>query len=39
MTPFFYGNSDFDGGGNVDHIAFFKSIRGRDRVVKPVDMP
>jgi hypothetical protein len=35
----FYGNIDFDGRGNVGHISFFKSIRGRDRVVEPVYMP
>jgi hypothetical protein len=35
----FDGNIDFDGGGDVGHIAFFKSIRGREGVVEPVDMP
>jgi hypothetical protein len=35
----FHGNIDFDGGGNVGHISFFKSIKGRDRVVELVDMP
>jgi hypothetical protein len=35
----FDGNIDFDGRGNVGHIAFFKSIRGRDRIFEPVDMP
>jgi hypothetical protein len=35
----FYGNIDFDGRGNVGHVAFFKSIKGRDGVVEPVDMP
>jgi hypothetical protein len=35
----FDGNINFDGGGNVVHIAFFKSIGGRDRVIKPIYMP
>ena len=29
----FYGNINFDGRGNVGHMAFFKSTRGRDRVL------
>jgi hypothetical protein len=32
-------NINFDGRGNVGHIAFFKRIKGRDRVVELVDMP
>jgi hypothetical protein len=35
----FDGNIDFDGQGNVGHVAFFKRIRGRNGVVEPVDMP
>jgi hypothetical protein len=35
----FNGNVNFDSGGNVGHVAFFKSIGGRDRVVEPVYMP
>jgi hypothetical protein len=35
----FYGNIDFDGGGDVGHISFFKSIGGRDGVVELVNMP
>jgi hypothetical protein len=39
MTAIFDGNVDFDGQGNVGHVAFFKRIRGRNGVVEPVDMP
>jgi hypothetical protein len=39
MTPFFYGNVDFDDWGNVGHVSFFKRIRGRNGVVELVDMP
>jgi hypothetical protein len=35
----FDGNVDFDSGGNVVHVAFFKSIGGIDKVVEPVYMP
>ena len=35
----FNGNFDFNGGGNVGHVAFFKIIWGRDRVVEPIYMP
>ena len=35
----FDGNIDFDSGGNVGHVAFFKIVGGRDRVVEPVYMP
>ena len=35
----FYGNVDFDGRGNVGHVTFFKSIRGRNGFVELVDMP
>ena len=35
----FYGNVDFDGQGNVGHVAFFKSIRGRNGVFELVDRP
>jgi hypothetical protein len=35
----FYGNVDFNGRGNVGHVAFFKSIRGRNGVLEPVDRP
>jgi hypothetical protein len=35
----FNGNVNFDGGGDVGHVSFFKSIWGRDRVVEPVYMP
>jgi hypothetical protein len=35
----FDGNIDFDGGGNVGHISFFKSIRGMDGFVELIDMP
>jgi hypothetical protein len=34
----FDGNVDFDGGGNIGHIAFFESIRGRDRVFETIYM-
>ena len=37
--PFFYGNVDFDGRGNVGHVAFFKSIWGMNGVFEPVDRP
>jgi hypothetical protein len=37
--PWFDGNVDFDGGGNVEHVTFFKRIEGRDRFVEPVYMP
>jgi hypothetical protein len=37
--PWFDENVNFDSGGNIGHAAFFKSIRGRDRVVEPVYMP
>jgi hypothetical protein len=33
------GNIDFDGRGNVGHVAFLKRIKGRDGVVERVDMP
>jgi hypothetical protein len=33
------GNIGFDGRGNVGHVAFLKSIRGRDGVAELVDMP
>jgi hypothetical protein len=36
---FSYNNINFDSGGNVGHVAFFKSIVGRDRVGEPVYMP
>jgi len=35
----FDGNVDFDGGGDIGHVSFFKSIEGKDRVVEPVYMP
>jgi hypothetical protein len=35
----FDGNIDFDGEGNIGHVAFFKSIRGRYMVIEPVYMP
>jgi hypothetical protein len=35
----FDGNINFDSGGNVGHVALFKSVGGRDRVVEPVYMP
>jgi hypothetical protein len=35
----FNGNVNFDDGGYVGHVAFFKSIGGRDRVFDPVNMP
>jgi hypothetical protein len=35
----FDGNVDFGSGGDIDHVAFFKSGRGRDRGVEPVYMP
>jgi hypothetical protein len=35
----FNGNVDFDGGGNVSHITFFKSIRGRNGIFEPIDRP
>jgi hypothetical protein len=35
----FDGNVDFDGGGDIGHVAFFKSIWGRDRVVELVYIP
>jgi hypothetical protein len=35
----FNGNIDFDSGGNVGHISFFKSVWGRDRVIEPVYVP
>jgi hypothetical protein len=39
---FFYdswlnGNVNFDSGGNVVHVSFFKRIWGRDRVIEPFD--
>jgi hypothetical protein len=37
--PWFDGNVNFDSGGNIGHVSFFKSIRGMDRVVEPVYMP
>jgi len=38
-NPRFNGNIDFDGGGNIGHITFFKSVRGRDRVIEPIYRP
>jgi hypothetical protein len=35
----FDGNVDFDSGGNVGHVSFFKSIGGRDRVIEAIYMP
>jgi hypothetical protein len=35
----FNGNVNFDSGGDVGHVSFFKIIWGRDRVVEPVYMP
>jgi hypothetical protein len=35
----FNGNVDFDGGGNVGHITFFKSIRGRNGIVELIYRP
>jgi hypothetical protein len=35
----FNGNVNFDGGGDVGNVSFFKSIWGRDRVVELVYMP
>jgi hypothetical protein len=35
----FDGNVDFNGWGNVGHVSFFKSIRGRNGVFEPVDRP
>jgi hypothetical protein len=35
----FDGNINFDSGGNVGHITFLKSVKGRDRVIEPVYIP
>ena len=35
----FDGNIDFDSGGNVSHVAFFKNVGSRDRIVELVYMP
>jgi hypothetical protein len=35
----FDGNVNFDSGGNIVHLSFFKRIGARDRVVEPVYMP
>jgi hypothetical protein len=35
----FDGNIDFDHGGNVSHVTFFKSIGGRDRIIELIYMP
>jgi hypothetical protein len=35
----FSGNVDFDCGGNVGHITFFKSIRGRNGIFEPIYRP
>jgi hypothetical protein len=35
----FNGNVSLDCGGDVGHVAFFKSIEDRDRVFEPVNMP
>jgi hypothetical protein len=35
----FYGNVNFDNGGNVGHVSFFKTIRSEDRVIEPVYVP
>jgi hypothetical protein len=32
-------NVNFDCGGDVGHVSFFKSIEGRDRVFELVNMP
>ena len=33
----FNGNVDFDGGGNVGHVALFERIRGRNGIFEPID--
>ena len=35
----FNGDVDFDGGGNVSQISFFKSVGGRNGIVEPIDRP
>jgi hypothetical protein len=38
-NSWFDGNVDFNGGGYIGHVSFFKSIWGRDRVVELVYIP
>ena len=33
----FNGNVDFNGGGNVGQVTFFKSVRRRNGVIEPID--
>jgi hypothetical protein len=35
----FNGNVNFDCGGYLGHVSFFKIIGGRDGVFEPVNMP
>jgi hypothetical protein len=38
-ASWFHGNVDFDSGGNVGHVTFFKIIRSRDRVTETIYVP
>ena len=35
----FNGNVDFDGGGNVSQVTFFKRVRCRNGFIEPIDHP